>query len=74
MFCLRSTSFSARADGESFERVFRMRRKLPLEKERGIWGGPNGLSLRHGPSEERDGECLLRGELMVDVREGLSDG
>lgn len=42
-----------------------MRRRLPLEKDRAIGGGPNGLLLRHGPSEEREGDCLLRGELMV---------
>ena len=46
------------ADGDNLNSVSRNRRMLPFENERGIGGGPNGVSTFHGSSEVMERESL----------------
>lgn len=66
-FCLRICR-SARADGDSFESVFR-RCRMPVvgKDEDGMWGGPNGSSAFQGPSEACERALFLRWERNFDM-------
>jgi hypothetical protein len=63
-FFFRRSSFSAKAEGDILERVFRSR-WMPPETERWIGGGPNGWSTFQGSSEGSDCVPFLGDLAMV---------
>lgn len=55
-----------KADGDSFDSVFRSR-LMPLGPDDGTSGGPNGLSDLHGCSGVTDWTCFFCGDSVLDI-------